>query len=73
MLRGILKACEKRPVKKDKVNEIVDKIELAIMNSGKRKLEMTRGNIFVLEVVVNQSTNVMVMVLLNQKGPMVKG
>ncbi len=39
LLHGILRACEKRPVKKEKISEIVDKIELAIMNSGKEEIK----------------------------------
>jgi transcriptional repressor NrdR len=38
LLKGIMKACEKRPISVDRIEKIVDEIEAELMNSLKREV-----------------------------------
>ena len=39
VLKGILRACEKRPVKREKIEGVVDKIESSLRESGKDEIK----------------------------------
>lgn len=39
LLHGVLAACEKRPVSREKIEELVDEVEAAIRKRGKREVE----------------------------------
>ncbi len=38
LARGILKACEKRPVKREKINRVVDEIEIQLRNMDRTEI-----------------------------------
>ncbi len=46
---GIMKACEKRPISLDKIDEIVDKIIMKIISSGKREITSKKIGEYVME------------------------
>ena len=42
LLAGIVRACYKRPISIDRMNEMVDEIETEIVNSGEKEIPTTR-------------------------------
>lgn len=42
LLAGIVRACYKRPISIDRMNEMVDEIETEIFNSGEKEIPTTR-------------------------------
>ncbi len=46
---GIMKACEKRPISLDKIDEIVDRIIMKIISSGKREITSKKIGEYVME------------------------
>ena len=51
ILNGIMRACEKRSVSREKMEEIVDRIEMKIRTSGKKEIESGKiGDMVVKEL-----------------------
>jgi transcriptional repressor NrdR len=57
VLNGILKACEKRPISREKMDEIADKIERKLIAQGKKEVtskkigEMVMNELFKIDPV----------------------
>lgn len=50
---GIIKACEKRPISMDKVEEVVDEIEKELQGKGEREVKSTEVGNLVMEKLYN--------------------
>lgn len=42
ILAGIQRACEKRPVSSEEIEKVIDRLELALLESGEREIESSR-------------------------------
>ena len=49
LLAGIVRACYKRPISIDRMNEMVDEIETEIFNSGEKEIPTTRTGEVVMD------------------------
>lgn len=49
LLRGLLKACEKRPVKREKIMRVVDEIELQLKNMDRTEIPSRQVGAMVIE------------------------
>lgn len=52
LIRGLIKACEKRPVSIDKIEEIALEVEKEIRNIGPAEIESTRIGELVMDILV---------------------
>lgn len=51
ILSGIMKACEKRSISREKMDDVVDKIEMKIRTSGKKEIDSRKiGDMVVKEL-----------------------
>ena len=53
ILAGIVRACYKRPISIDRMNELVDEIETSIFNDGKKEIPTTEIGEVVMESLKN--------------------